>query len=57
MLQTIEHAWILHKRCLVAKDKPRLRYDEATKSGQKYIWGLILLKASREHVKIMMPHD
>lgn len=29
-----EKAWILHKFCLVCKDEPRLRLDEATNSSK-----------------------
>ena len=36
----IEQAWIPHKRCSIGEKKPRLRSDEATKSGQKIYMGL-----------------
>ena len=32
-VSVLEQAWIFHKRCSIGEDKPRLRSDEATKSG------------------------
>ena len=53
----VEQAWIPHKRCSNGEDKPHLRFNKATKPGQKKnIWGLIPPKAGREHVKITTPH-
>ena len=36
----VEQAWILHKRYSIGEDKPHLRFNEATKSGQKIYMGL-----------------
>ena len=35
----VKQAWIPHKQCSIGKDKPCLRSSEATKPGQKNIYG------------------
>ena len=36
----VEQTWILHKRSSIGEDKPRLRFDEATKQRRKIYMGL-----------------
>ena len=46
----VELAWILHNRCSIGEDKPRQGPTKPQSRGEKYIWGLIPLKASHERV-------
>ena len=53
----VEQAWFPHKRCSIGEDKPRLSPTKPQSQDEKYIWGLIPLKASRERAKITTLRD